>query len=78
MLLISNTIVDCVWNDWEEGDCSVTCGVGIRNIARTKKVTEKHGGKCCCRESFYQVECDTTIKCPPCKFIITEMFVITM
>ena len=38
--------VDCVWNPWNIGGCSTPCGDGTRVNTRTKKVHEKHGGKC--------------------------------
>ena len=38
--------VDCEWNEWQIGECSVTCGEGTRYKIRTKKVKEENGGTC--------------------------------
>jgi len=38
--------VDCEWNEWEFGECSVDCGGGERIDTRTKSVEEMHGGFC--------------------------------
>ena len=35
--------VDCEWNEWQVGECSVTCGDGSRTNSRTKKVKESDG-----------------------------------
>ena len=40
-------VVDCQWNKWKLGDCSKTCGGGIRTNTRTKKVLSAHGGDDC-------------------------------
>ena len=45
-LILYDFEVDCVWNDWEIGECSLTCGGGIRIDTRTKKVEESIGGTC--------------------------------
>ena len=39
-------IVNCIWNDWQIGECSTTCDGGYRTNTRTKKVKEAHGGTC--------------------------------
>ena len=37
----------CEWNEWQVGECSKTCGAGIRNSTRTAKaITEFEGQKC--------------------------------
>ena len=38
--------VDCEWGEWELGDCSKSCGGGIRLNYREKTVHEMFGGKC--------------------------------
>ena len=38
--------VDCVWTDWKPGQCSVTCGLGIRIDTRSKLIEEKNQGTC--------------------------------
>ena len=55
-------IVDCVWSDWQNGKCSVTCGGGTRTNNRSKLVVEKNGGVCV-GESTKQENCNE-MKCP--------------
>ena len=38
--------VHCVWDEWTEGSCSATCGVGARTNTRAKLVNESDGGTC--------------------------------
>jgi len=38
--------VDCTWNDWELGECSVTCAGGTRVDTRTVATEAMHGGFC--------------------------------
>ena len=38
--------VDCEWDEWIIGECSKTCGGGMRNNYRDKKVEEMFGGVC--------------------------------
>ena len=35
--------VDCEWNDWQVGECSVTCAGGSRTNSRTKNIEESDG-----------------------------------
>ena len=36
----------CKWGPWKFGECSKTCGSGIRINTRTKAVVEKDGEFC--------------------------------
>jgi len=62
----SNKPVNCEWNPWKLGECSVTCGEGKRTDTRTKKVVEKNGGQCSgkstriehCKPKECPVHCD--------------------
>ena len=38
--------VNCVWGEWEIGECSTTCGLGVRENTRIKLVEEAKGGLC--------------------------------
>eukprot|EP00440_Ansanella_granifera_P064451 gb/GFBE01069878.1/.p1 GENE.gb/GFBE01069878.1/~~gb/GFBE01069878.1/.p1 ORF type:complete len:344 (+),score=34.25 gb/GFBE01069878.1/:1-1032(+) len=38
---------DCVWDTWNAGACSATCGYGTMRRTRSKKVQEQHGGRPC-------------------------------
>ena len=39
--------INCEWNTWQIGDCSVTCGRGTRTKIRTKTINnESNRGKC--------------------------------
>jgi len=38
--------VDCVWGEWKKGECSKSCGLGLRKDVRKKLVVEEHGGTC--------------------------------
>ena len=54
--------VHCVWNDWVIGDCSVTCGEGVRTNTRTQKEAAQFGGDECeglasSTESCYDQDC---------------------
>ena len=55
-------LVNCVWDDWQIGECSKTCAGGTRTNTRTKKVKEDHGGSCP-GEASLQETCNTQ-KCP--------------
>ena len=47
---ITNSIyfsVQCQWSDWTLGDCSVTCGDGLRINQRFKVTEEMYGGLPC-------------------------------
>ena len=38
--------IHCAWGPWKEGQCSVTCGAGIKVDTREKTIVEKYGGVC--------------------------------
>ena len=57
-----NCPVDCEWQDWQHGVCSVTCGGGNRTNTRTKSVEENHGGMCIGDPKVIE-ECNTK-NCP--------------
>ena len=38
--------VDCTWNEWDLGECSVTCGGGTRVDTRSIATEAMHGGFC--------------------------------
>ena len=39
-------LVNCEWDEWVIGECSVSCAGGKRTNTRTKKVEEANGGEC--------------------------------
>ena len=43
---VFNVSVNCVWDEWELGECSMPCGGGVRNGTRIKLVDEEYGGTC--------------------------------
>ena len=55
-------VVDCVWGDWVEGDCSTTCGRGQQNKTRVKLLEEAHGGAC--DGNFTNVTSCLVVECP--------------
>jgi len=49
--LITSTIpVDGIWNDWIEGECSVTCGLGTKTSTRTCEEPTNGGQECSCSD----------------------------
>ena len=38
--------INCEWDTWVDGQCSVTCGTGTKTNTRTKLVNEANGGTC--------------------------------
>ena len=38
--------INCVWNDWQIGECSEECAGGTRINTRTKKWEAMYGGTC--------------------------------
>ena len=64
-MCISNycIVVDCTWNEWELGECSVTCAGGTQVDTRTIATQEMHGGYCD-PEGDMRVETCNTEACP--------------
>ena len=63
---------NCVWGEWEIGQCSTTSGLGVRENTRIKLVEEAKGGLC--SEKYTETEecCPapggTVQDCPECWF----------
>lgn len=55
--------IHCEWNDWVIGECSQTCGGGVRTNTRTEKVSANHGGKACPGVSSLEESCNVN-ECP--------------
>ena len=55
--------VHCEWNDWVIGECSKSCGEGIRTNTRSVKTTAEHGGKECDGSTSIE-EHSNTEECP--------------
>ena len=53
----------CPWNDWIIGDCSQTCGGGIRTNTRTEKYTPENGGIECDQPTSIEESCNME-QCP--------------
>ena len=60
-------IVNCEWNSWENGDCSVSCGGGNRTKTRSKNIDEQFGGLCK-EHSVASEECNMD-ECPRMIFL---------
>ena len=39
-------LVNCKWDEWVYGDCSKSCGGGVRIKTRVKVAQEEYGGIC--------------------------------
>ena len=65
MLSVLNKLtVDCVWSDWKLGDCSVTCGDGLREDHRFKQQEELYGGTPCEGDAKKTETCSAERLCP--------------
>ena len=51
--------VDCVWSDWEYGQCSKTCGGGTKTKYRKELVQQSNGGKACAGSTWEAQDCNT-------------------
>ena len=56
-------VVNCVWDQWIIGDCSVTCGEGTRTNTRIPKVAAQFGGDDCDGTSSSNEKCKDQ-ECP--------------
>ena len=52
-------LVDCVWADWEIGECSKECGSGTRSNVRIPKIRASNGGKECAGSNEITEVCNT-------------------
>ena len=57
---------DCIWSEWNSGECSASCDGGNRIDARTKQGDDLNGGQCDPMIEKRTVSCNTE-SCP-CKF----------
>ena len=55
-------VIHCVWDHWEIGECSKTCGTGTRTNIRTKLIEEQNGGTCSGDPAEF--EACNTMDCP--------------
>ena len=55
--------VDCKWSEWTSGDCSVSCGDGLRINTRSKLTEALYGGAPCIGENKMTEKCLARI-CP--------------
>ena len=66
-------IVDCKWNDWVNGTCSMSCGGGFRNDTRTEKNPASNGGVPCEGDPSIIEICNNQ-ECPGQENFISIMF----
>ena len=65
--------VHCEWGEWVVGECSTTCGEGMRTDVREQVVSAKNGGIECEGEASITEICHAGVDCPPRKiFFITD------
>ena len=61
--MIWNIAVDCEWDEWQIGECSKSCGIGIRTDVRKIKTNSSNGGKDCQGLSIIEDNCNVE-ECP--------------
>ena len=66
--MFCHALVDCEWNEWDLGACTVTCGGGTRVDTRSKNVEEQYGGMCDSNQTERKETCNTD-DCPRIIFI---------
>ena len=57
-MYFSYIVVDCKWGDWSFGECSKSCGGGIRFDIREKLIKALNGGKDCSGPSNITENCN--------------------
>ena len=62
-MYIMSLSVNCEWDNWVEGNCSVTCGNGTQINTRTKTVNATDGGIECEGEAIENITCTLKV-CP--------------
>merc|ERR1719322_972054 len=55
--------VHCEWDEWNVGECSKSCGGGIRTNYREPSIDAKHGGEDCSGSSIVEESCNVQ-ECP--------------
>ena len=68
--LIDAQAVHCEWGEWVVGECSATCGEGLRTDVREQVVSAKNGGIECAGEASITERCHAG-DCPPRKKYIS-------
>ena len=68
---IFSDLVDCEWNDWQKGKCSVTCGGGTLTKTRSPKFDAQHGGQECTGQPEVTESCNIQ-ECPGNVLIILQ------
>ena len=66
-------LVDCEWNDWVMGECSITCGGGTRSNTRVRKIDAAFGGRECPGLASITEACNVQ-ECPGNLFFIVFSF----
>ena len=70
-------IVDCEWDDWINGTCSVTCGGGVQTNTRTWLTEGQNGGANCTGASTVTEGCNT-FECPGNKDSISNWLLLAI
>ena len=61
--------VDCEWGQFEIGECSQTCGGGMRTNTRSRIVIAEHGGAECLGLNAVEESCNNQ-ECPGKRLLI--------
>ena len=56
-------VVDCEWSEWQVGQCSMSCGEGVRMNNRTEIKEAEYGGEPC-HGNLTKLERCNVKKCP--------------